>query len=61
MEGKSDTEHAADEIVEKIKLQKKKWKEIIDDGYESNDKKVKDAFLKIIHQVSENPEHRTLF
>lgn len=60
-EDKTDTEHVADEVIEKIQQYKKKWKEILDDGYESNDKKVKDAFLKIIHQISENPEHRTLF
>lgn len=60
-ENKSDTEHAADEIVEKIKVHKRKWKDNLDDGYEGNDHKVKDEFLKIIHKVSENPEHRDLF
>lgn len=60
-EDKTDTEHVADEVIEKIKASKKKWKEIIDDGFDGNDAKVKDAFLKIVHQVSENPEHRGLF
>lgn len=61
LEDKSDTEHVADEVIEKIQANKKKWKEIIDDGFDANDQKVKDAFLKIVHQVSENPEHRSLF
>ena len=61
LEDKTDTEHVADEVIDKVKVHKKKWKEIIDDGYDSNDQKVKDGFLKIIHQISENPEHRNLF
>jgi hypothetical protein len=60
-EDKTDTEHVADEVIEKIKANKKKWKDIIDDGYEGNDDQVKKAFLKIVHDVSEKPEHRELF
>ena len=61
LEDKTDTEHVADEIIAKIKSNKVRWKEMLDDGFDGNNGKVKTAFLKIVHQICEKPEHRELF